>query len=77
MVLASDEGLHVGGSVQDCQQTGKGNIGEKQFVGVQGVKSEQALIIIKVSENIITYLAHMDQTLGDSAHEQGVGGVGA
>lgn len=64
MVLASDEGLHVGGSVQDCQQTGKGNIGEKQFVGVQGVKSEQAL-------------AHMDQTLGDSAHEQGVGGVGA
>jgi hypothetical protein len=40
MVLASDEGLHVGGSVKDCQQTGKGNIGEKQFVRVQGVKSE-------------------------------------
>ena len=44
MVLPSNEGLHISGGVKDGQKTGKRDIGEEEFVRVQGVASKETLL---------------------------------
>lgn len=59
MVFSTDEGLHISGGVQHSQETGKGHVREKKFVGVEGVETEETL-------------AHVNKTLSNSSYKEHV-----
>ena len=60
MELSGNEGLHVGGGEEHCEETGQGNVREKEFVRVEWVQSEEAL-------------AHVYEALSNSDNEKLIG----